>query len=167
MRAHPGLRVPGCWDGFEMSVRAILGQQVSVKGASTVAGRVAAGFGTIRDGDVWFPSPDTLADADLTKVGVTRQRAQSIRELAAAVAKREIAFDGGVDLEQFEERLTRLPGIGPWTAQYVAMRMGEPDAFPAGDLYLRPFAGECEAWRPWRAYAAMYLWKASHNGVVK
>jgi AraC family transcriptional regulator of adaptative response / DNA-3-methyladenine glycosylase II len=159
VRAYPGLRVPGCWDGFEMTVRAILGQQVSVKGASTMAGRVAAAFGTESAGGVLFPAPDALAEADLTRVGVTRARAASIRALAAAVAGKEIAFHGS--LEGFEERMTRIPGVGPWTAQYVAMRLGEPDAFPAGDLYLRGVAKESEAWRPWRAYAAMYLWKGS------
>lgn len=161
VRAWPGLRVPGCWDGFEMTVRAILGQQVSVKGASTMAGRVAAAFGSANGDGVIFPAPELLAEADLGRVGLTRQRAQSIRALAAAVASGEIAFDSSMDHAEFEDRLTRIPGIGPWTAQYVAMRMGEPDAFPAGDLYLRHIGEESEKWRPWRAYAAMYLWKGS------
>jgi AraC family transcriptional regulator, regulatory protein of adaptative response / DNA-3-methyladenine glycosylase II len=155
----PGLRVPGCFDGFEMAVRAILGQQVSVKGASTMAGRVAAAFGSTCEDGVLFPRPESLAEADLCKVGLTRQRAASIRALAAAAAQGEIAFNGSLDPQQFEERITTIPGIGPWTAQYVAMRLGEPDAFPAGDLYLRRVGSESEAWRPWRAYAAMYLWK--------
>ena len=164
VRAYPGLRVPGCWDGFEMSVRAILGQQVSVKGASTMAGRVAAAFGAESEDGVLFPPPDALAEADLTRVGVTRTRAQSIRALAAATARGEIAFHGALDAEKFEEAITHIPGIGPWTAQYVAMRLGEPDAFPAGDLYLRHVGKESEAWRPWRAYAAMYLWKGTQGG---
>ncbi len=163
IRAYPGLRVPGCWDGFEMAVRAILGQQVSVKGASTIAGRVAAEFGTAVEDGVLFPSPSILAAADFTRAGVTRQRAQSIRDLATAVVAGEIRFDDSLDPDQLEERLTRISGIGPWTAQYVAMRLGEPDAFPGGDLYLRDHAHESEAWRPWRAYAAMYLWKASQQ----
>jgi AraC family transcriptional regulator, regulatory protein of adaptative response / DNA-3-methyladenine glycosylase II len=163
VRAFPGLRVAGCWDGFEMSVRAILGQQVSVKGASTIAGRVAAKFGAIApEGDgVLFPEAGALAEADLESAGITKQRARSIRELASAVAKHEIGFDGALDPDQFEQRITRISGIGPWTAQYIAMRLGEPDAFPAGDLYLREAAPDSEAWRPWRAYAAMYLWKGS------
>ncbi len=161
VRAWPGLRVPGCWDGFEMTVRAILGQQVSVKGASTMAGRVAAAFGSTREEGILFPSAESLAEADLVKVGLTRQRAASIRALARAVARGEIAFKGVLDTEQFEKRLTAIPGIGSWTAQYVAMRLGEPDAFPAGDLYLRHVGSESESWRPWRAYAAMYLWKGS------
>ncbi len=173
VRAFPGLRVPGCWDGFEMAVRAILGQQVSVKGASTVAGRVAAEFGTAVEDGVLFPCASVLAGADLTRAGVTRQRAQSIRDLASAVVSGEICFDDSLDPDQFEARITRIAGIGPWTAQYVAMRLGEPDAFPGGDLYLRDHAHESDAWRPWRAYAAMYLWKGSQqpangrNGALK
>jgi AraC family transcriptional regulator of adaptative response / DNA-3-methyladenine glycosylase II len=163
VRAFPGMRVPGCWDGFEMSVRAILGQQVSVKGASTMAGRVAAAFGSSLPQGVLFPAADALAEADLTSVGVTRQRAQSIRDLARAVALREVTFDGSLDPDEFEKQITRISGIGPWTAQYIAMRLGEPDAFPAGDLHLRRAAGTPEAWRPWRAYAAMYLWKGHHE----
>jgi AraC family transcriptional regulator, regulatory protein of adaptative response / DNA-3-methyladenine glycosylase II len=160
LRAHPGLRVPGCWDGFEMSVRAILGQQVSVKGASTMAGRVAAEFGTPVEGGVSFPNADKLADADLTRVGVTRQRASSIRDLAQSVASNEIRFDAAIEPEEFERRITTIKGVGAWTAQYIAMRLGEPDAFPGTDLYLRKAASDHESWRPWRAYAAMYIWKA-------
>jgi AraC family transcriptional regulator of adaptative response / DNA-3-methyladenine glycosylase II len=172
LRAHPGLRVPGCWDGFEMAVRAILGQQVSVKGASTMAGRVAAEFGapalaggracaTNQEAGLLFPTAKTLAGADLTRIGVTRQRAASIRDLAQAVVSGEIRFDGAIDPEEFERRITRIKGIGAWTAQYIAMRLGEPDAFPAADLYLRRAGGDSELWRPWRAYAAMYIWKGS------
>jgi AraC family transcriptional regulator of adaptative response / DNA-3-methyladenine glycosylase II len=153
------LRVPGCWDGFEIGVRAILGQQVSVKAATTMSGRLAAAFGTEAPEGRLFPSADTLAGADLAAIGLTRQRAATIRELAETVALRKIALDNSVDSAEFEKRITALRGIGPWTAQYIAMRLGEPDAFPAGDLYLREFAHEAEAWRPWRAYAAMYLWR--------
>ncbi len=153
-----GMRVPGCWDGFEIAVRAILGQQVSVKGATTMAGRLVAEFGGQHGDARVFPSAEALADADLARIGLTRQRAHSIREMASAVARGEISFDASLGLEPFEERITKLPGIGPWTAQYIAMRTGEPDAFPSGDLYLRRFTKESEAWRPWRAYAAMYIW---------
>jgi AraC family transcriptional regulator of adaptative response / DNA-3-methyladenine glycosylase II len=142
-----------------MAVRAILGQQVSVKGASTMAGRVASAFGSSTEDGVLFPPPESLAEADLTRVGVTRQRAQCIRALATAAARGEIAFHGSMDCAEFEDRMTHISGIGPWTAQYVAMRLGEPDAFPAGDLYLRHIGRESESWRPWRAYAAMYLWR--------
>ncbi len=161
LRAHPGLRVPGCWDGFEMAVRAILGQQVSVKGASTMAGRVAAEFGTPDPDGLLFPPAKKLAGADLTRIGVTRQRANSIRDLAQAVVSGEIRFDGASDPEEFERGITRIKGIGAWTAQYIAMRLGEPDAFPAADLYLCRAAGDSELWRPWRAYAAMYIWKGN------
>jgi AraC family transcriptional regulator of adaptative response / DNA-3-methyladenine glycosylase II len=159
VRQWPGLRVPGCWDGFEIGVRAILGQQVSVKAATTMSGRLAAAFGTEAPEGRLFPSADTLAAADLAAIGLTRQRAATIRELAETVALRKIALDNSVDSAEFEKRITALRGIGPWTAQYIAMRLGEPDAFPSGDLYLREFAHESEAWRPWRAYAAMYLWR--------
>jgi AraC family transcriptional regulator of adaptative response / DNA-3-methyladenine glycosylase II len=154
VRDRAGMRVPGCWDGFEIAVRAILGQQVSVKGATTMAGRLVAEFG----GGNIFPAAEALADADLTRIGLTKQRAHSIREVASAVARREVSFDASLGLEAFEEAMTKLPGIGPWTAQYIGMRIGEPDAFPAGDLYLKSFVKESEAWRPWRAYAAMYIW---------
>jgi len=161
--AYPGLRVPGCWDGFEIAVRAILGQQVSVKAATTMAGRLAARFGKELSNGAGrlFPSAAALARADLQGIGLTRRRIDTIRALAEAVAGGGVAFDSTLDLEQFEEKITAIPGIGPWTAQYIAMRLGEPDAFPGGDLYLRDFAGEAALWRPWRAYAAMYLWKAS------
>jgi AraC family transcriptional regulator, regulatory protein of adaptative response / DNA-3-methyladenine glycosylase II len=154
-----GMRVPGCWDGFEIAVRAILGQQVSVKGATTMAGRLVAEFG----GAKVFPEADALAEADLVRIGLTRQRAETIRQLASSVAKGDVSFNTSLGLEAFEQRMIALPGIGPWTAQYIGMRIGEPDAFPTGDLYLRNFAKESEAWRPWRAYAAMYIWNGAHN----
>jgi AraC family transcriptional regulator, regulatory protein of adaptative response / DNA-3-methyladenine glycosylase II len=167
VRAYPGLRVPGCWDGFEIAVRAVLGQQVSVKGASTLAGRLAAEFGCPVPGGegIVFPTAAALAQADLARIGLTTRRAQTIRDLAAAVAEGKLALDGSLEPEKFEEKITAIPGIGPWTAQYIAMRMGEPDAFPAGDLYLRDVARSADAWRPWRAYGAMYLWKKS--GEIK
>jgi AraC family transcriptional regulator of adaptative response / DNA-3-methyladenine glycosylase II len=108
-----------------------------------------------------FPCAEKLANVDLTRIGVTRQRAASIRDLAQAVVSGEIRFDGAVDPEEFERRITRIKGIGAWTAQYIAMRLGEPDAFPAADLYLRRAGGDSELWRPWRAYAAMYIWKGN------
>jgi AraC family transcriptional regulator of adaptative response / DNA-3-methyladenine glycosylase II len=149
-----------------MSVRAILGQQVSVKAASTMAGRVADAFGERTADGIVFPSAVRLADADLSLIGVTKQRAASIRDLAHAVADGEIKFDGALDVEQFEERITQISGIGPWTAQYIAMRLGEPDAYPASDLYLKKCGGEPESWRPWRAYAAMYIWKGHVNAEL-
>ena len=177
--ANPGLRVPGAWDGFEIAVRAILGQQVSVKAASTMAGRLVQAFGEQlpQPGETGltslFPSPDRLCEADLTEIGMTRQRAKSIRELARAVNDGELSFTTSSSLEGAIERLAALPGIGAWTAHYIAMRaLREPDAFPAGDLGLRraisadgksawsekDLIERSQTWRPWRAYAAMHLW---------
>ncbi len=172
IRANPGLRVPGCWNGFELAIRAILGQQVSVKGASTLAGRLAATFGKrmAAGGAVThiFPTARVLADSTLAGIGLTGARAQTIRALARAVYGGRISFENVVDSGEFVERLCEIPGIGPWTAQYVAMRaLGEPDAFPYTDLGLmralhletaRELERRAEVWRPWRAYAAMHLW---------
>lgn len=169
----PGLRVPGSWNGFELTIRAILGQQVTVKGATALAGRLAARFGKPFSGAPGlthlFPTPDILADANLAGVGLTGARAETIRALAHAVASGKVDFESVIDTERFLERLCEIPGIGKWTAQYVAMRaLREPDAFPSSDLGLlralqlknyRELESRAEAWRPWRAYAAMYLWR--------
>ncbi len=174
LQARPGLRVPGCWDGFELTIRAILGQQVTVKGATTLAGRLVRAFGRPLPVPNWlthaFPRPEVLADAKLSAIGLTAARAETIRSLARAVSKGEINFDGVIDSEEFALRLCEIPGIGKWTVQYVAMRaLGEPDAFPVGDLGLlralqltspRELEARAEKWRPWRAYAALYLWNS-------
>ena len=173
MDTDPGLRVPGSWNGFELTIRAILGQQVTVKGATALAGRLAARFGKPFAGPPGlthlFPTPEVLADANLGGIGLTGARAETIRALARAVASGKIDFEGVVDTETFLQRLCEVPGIGKWTAQYVAMRaLREPDAFPSSDLGLlralklksyRDLESRAEAWRPWRAYAAMYLWR--------
>ncbi|HKT48245.1 MAG TPA: AlkA N-terminal domain-containing protein [Candidatus Acidoferrales bacterium] len=170
--ARPGLRVPGAWDGFELAIRAILGQQVTVRGASTLAGRLVREFGTPVSGNHGlthiFPTAEKLADVDVARIGLPRARANTIRALARAVMKGDIEFSA-TDVDAFRERLCALPGIGDWTAQYIAMRaLGEPDAFPASDLGLlhatgirnpRELQARAEAWRPWRAYAAMHLWQ--------
>lgn len=176
--ARPGVRVPGSWDGFELAIRAILGQQVTVQGATTLAGRLVRSFAQpIESGGSLthlFPSPESLADADLRRIGLPGARAQCIRGLARAVCDGKISFSGVVNVSDFLQQFRELPGIGDWTAQYVAMRaFGEPDAFPASDLGLlrasglpgsRPLLARAEAWRPWRAYAAMYLWQpVSHS----
>jgi AraC family transcriptional regulator, regulatory protein of adaptative response / DNA-3-methyladenine glycosylase II len=172
LRAEPGLRVPGCWDPFELSVRAILGQQITVKGATALAGRLARSFGQTFSAPNGlthlFPAPEALAHAKLTTVGLTTKRAETVRALARAVCDGQIGFERIIDSEAFLTRLCAIPGIGAWTAQYVAMRaLGEPDAFPSGDLGLlralglrnvRELEARAEGWRPWRAYAAMYLW---------
>ncbi|WP_438023513.1 AlkA N-terminal domain-containing protein [Sorangium sp. So ce233] len=181
--AMPGVRVPGAWDGFELAVRAILGQQVSVRAATQLAGRLVARHGeplSLRgaplpdDGGEGlrfvFPTPEALAAADLTDLGLPRARAAAITSLAARVARGEVALDASRGLEETVRALAGLPGIGEWTAHYIAMRaLREPDAFPATDLALRRALGGvsgadllvmAEAWRPWRAYAAVLLWTA-------
>jgi AraC family transcriptional regulator of adaptative response / DNA-3-methyladenine glycosylase II len=180
VQKHPGTRVPGSWNGFELAVRAILGQQVTVKGATSLAGRLASTLGKAYKGPQGlthlFPSAQTLASARLTSLGLTGARAETIRVLASAVASGKIKFEGVVNSADFLRRLCEIPGIGDWTAQYVAMRaLGEPDAFPSSDLGLlralslkgsRELERRAEPWRPWRAYAAMYLWRlATEVGV--
>lgn len=173
--ADPGLRVPGCWNGFELAVCAILGLQVTVHGATTLAGRLAFHFGrplSAANGLTHlFPAPETIADADLTCVGLPKARAETLRTFARAVCEKRIRFDGAPDYDAFRAQLREIPGIGEWTAQYVAMRaLRDPDAFPTGDPGLCHGAGGCsspelerraEGWRPWRAYAAMLLWQSS------
>ena len=174
VRRNPGLRVPGCWDGFELTIRAILGQQVSVAAATTMAGRLARRFGQPVTAPVGlthlFPTACDLAEADLRSIGITNARSATIRALSRAVVSGEISFEAIVDVQAFLGRLRTVPGIGPWTAQYVAMRaLGEPDAFPEGDSALiarcggtgRTVLQQSQAWRPWRAYAAMYLWSCA------
>jgi AraC family transcriptional regulator of adaptative response / DNA-3-methyladenine glycosylase II len=172
VEAHPGIRVPGCWDGFELAVRAILGQQITVKGATTMAGRIASRFGRPFDGPSGlthvFPAPEVLANVPLADIGLTGARIGTIRALARAVCSGTVTFGSGISSESFLNQLCEISGIGKWTAQYVAMRaMGEPDAFPSTDLGLlrgiglkgsRDLEIRAESWRPWRAYAAMYLW---------
>ncbi len=173
---NPGLRVPGAFDPFETLVRAILGQQVSVAAATTLSGRLVQAFGTplpAASGTLThtFPLPGALAGADLTGLGLPRARAAAVSQAAAAVASGALTLAPGASLEAFIDRLCELPGVGFWTAHYLAMRaLGEPDAFPAGDLVLRRAASSgaplseralllaSQAWRPFRAYAALHLW---------
>ena len=176
--ARPGLRVAGAWDGFELAVRALLGQQITVAGAATLAGRLVAAYGKPLAGGVEglshvFPGPERLADADLSSLGLTRARAAALGSLARAVVADPQIFGPRQSLDAAVLKLRALPGIGEWTAQYIAMReMREPDAFPAADIGLmramadrqgrRPSPGallaRAERWRPWRAYAAQHLW---------
>jgi AraC family transcriptional regulator, regulatory protein of adaptative response / DNA-3-methyladenine glycosylase II len=178
--ARPGLRVPGAWDPFELAVRAIVGQQISVAGARTIAGRIVERCGErlpSPGGDVMrlFPTPDQLAGADLDAIGMPGARVRAIQNLAAAVAADPRLLDRTDDLAADVARLRALPGVGEWTAQYIALRgLKHPDAFPASDLgILRALAGpegrrptpaqalvRAEAWRPYRAYAAQHLWSA-------
>jgi AraC family transcriptional regulator of adaptative response / DNA-3-methyladenine glycosylase II len=171
-----GLRVPGAFDPFELAIRAVLGQQVSVKGATTLSGRVVQRCGTpiavARNGLTHlFPTPEVLARADLSGLGLTSGRTQALKSLSAACASSACELKPGTSLNDSVAQLVTLPGIGEWTAHYVALRaLGEPDAFPAADLGLRKVAGGgvpiapralermAEAWRPWRGYAALLLW---------
>jgi len=173
---QPGVRVPGCWDGFELAVRAILGQQISVRAATTIAGRIAARYGTPLGRPAHglthlFPEPARLRRARFPGIGLVRSRGDTLRRLAAAVDDGEIHFRAGQDPGALRARLTAIRGIGEWTAQYVLMRaLKWPDALPASDLGLikslepgtrvtpKELAGRAEAWRPFRAYGAMLLW---------
>jgi AraC family transcriptional regulator of adaptative response / DNA-3-methyladenine glycosylase II len=173
--ARPGLRVPGAWDGFELAVRAILGQQITVGAATRLAGIIAERWGEAVEIDGLtrlFPRPEALAGAAIG--GMPQARAASISRLAASVAASPRLFERGPDLAASIAALRAAPGIGEWTAQYIAMRaLREPDAFPAADIGLmramddghgRPspaaLLARSQAWRPWRAYAAVHLWTA-------
>lgn len=182
LKTNPGVRLPGAWDGFELTVRAILGQQVSVKAATTFAGRIAARYGEKIDvpvegvaeaPDTLFPGPQKLMRARLESLGIIGSRANTIRALARSVTDGALGFDAAQDPDTFRDALLSIKGIGNWTAEYVAMRaLKNPDAFPASDLgLLRAFddpgrkrlkpaelEARAEAWRPWRAYAALLLW---------
>ena len=179
LRGRSSVRVPGAWDPFELTVRAVLGQQVTVRGATTLAGRLVVRYGRrlrpVRDDlDRVFPTADVLANAEVESIGLPGARARTLRALAQAVRRDEHFFDRALEVQDVIERLRALPGIGDWTAQYVAMRaLRAPDAFPAGDLGLRKALGpagrplserelakRAERWRPWRAYAAMAIWQS-------
>jgi AraC family transcriptional regulator of adaptative response / DNA-3-methyladenine glycosylase II len=188
LKKKPGVRVPGSWDGFELTVRAILGQQISVSAATTLAGRIADRYGerfeVAVDGlqkapDRLFPEPQRLMRARLENLGIIAGRARTIRSVARAVVDGTLSFDTAGSPDDFCELLQSIKGIGDWTAQYVAMRaLKSPDAFPASDLgLLRAFdrpgkprmrpvelMNRAEEWRPWRAYAALLLW-GSANGA--
>ncbi|MBV8308441.1 MAG: DNA-3-methyladenine glycosylase 2 family protein [Gammaproteobacteria bacterium] len=178
LRSRPGTRIAGAWDPFECAVRAVLGQQVSVSAGRAFALRMVERLGVrIRDGAEGlthlFPDAAAIAAAPLDSFGVTRSRAATLRALARAVLERRVDFDAAP--EGVVAALLALPGIGPWTAQYVALRaLGEPDSLPAGDLVLRRMAARAapllsareleeraHPWRPWRGYAVMHLWRVA------
>jgi AraC family transcriptional regulator, regulatory protein of adaptative response / DNA-3-methyladenine glycosylase II len=187
--ARPGLRVPGAWDGFELAMRAILGQQITVGAATGLAGRLVRAHGVplLLDGapaglSHAFPQPGSLAGAALAALGMPRARGAALAALAATATRDPALFAPGHDLDQTVAQLCALPGIGEWTAQYIAMRgLREPDAFPAADIGLlramedergrRPKPAEllarAEAWRPWRAYAALHLWASDAQRTAK
>jgi AraC family transcriptional regulator of adaptative response / DNA-3-methyladenine glycosylase II len=177
VRARPGLRVPGAFDPFELAVRAVLGQQVSVRAATTLSGRLVERFGSPLEDRRLFPSAAELAAVpvdDLRGIGLPEARARTIASLARAVAEDRVDLQPDADPASTVAALVELPGIGPWTAQYVAMRaLRWPDAFPAGDLAVKKALGAtsakqaealAERWRPWRAYAVMHLWTGGGGG---
>ncbi|WP_374013721.1 DNA-3-methyladenine glycosylase 2 family protein [Pseudoxanthomonas koreensis] len=179
LRQRPGLRLPSGWDGFEIAARAVIGQQVSVAAARTVATRLVQRHGQAVDIagapglSHLFPTPATLAHGDLHGLGLTGARADTLRGVAAALLDERVDFRADRTLEDFTAAWTALPGIGPWTAHYLALRaLGHPDAFPAEDLVLQKIAGgdgqrlgtralrdRAQAWRPWRGYAVIHLWR--------
>ena len=174
---NPGLRVPGAFDGFEMAVRAILGQQITVKAATTIACRFAAAFGEnintpFAELSRLSPLPERIAKAsvdDIAKLGIVSARAKSIIALATAYAAGELQLEAGLNPEKVIKQLVALPGIGQWTAHYIAMRaLRWPDAFPKEDIAVRNNLGGVtakqaeelsQAWRPWRSYAVLHIWK--------
>ncbi|HEY1892771.1 MAG TPA: AlkA N-terminal domain-containing protein [Steroidobacteraceae bacterium] len=178
VRRRPGVRIPGTWDAFECAVRAVLGQQVTVAAARTLAGRIVERIGepvatTVAGLDRLFPTPRMLAAANLDGLGLTGARIAALKALATAVTEGRVAFDRPAD--EIVASLVELPGFGQWTAQYIALRaLGEPDAFLSADLIVRRMAGgggasltvkelerRADAWRPWRGYAVMHLWCAA------
>jgi len=180
--ARPGLRAPGAWDGFELAVRAVLGQQITVTAARTLAGRLTQAYGERIDDPAaaelglthLFPTPERLVGQDIAALGMPSARGRSLEALARKVAEQPAIFAPRADLDSAIAALSALPGVGEWTAQYIALReLREPDAFPHADIGLmraladagvRPTAlallARAEAWRPWRAYAAQHLWAA-------
>lgn len=182
---RPGLRLPGGWDGFEIAVRAILGQQISVAAARTLATRIVQRWGEplplspMTGLERLFPTPAALAQADLREIGLTTTRATTVCGMAQALLDGQVDFRAEQSLDEFIARWIALPGIGEWTAHYIAMRaLSDPDAFPAADLILRRKATtdaaalstkaltqRADAWRPWRAYAVIHLWRSASDAV--
>ena len=177
--AYSGIRLPGTWDPFEFTVRAILGQQISVKAATTLAGRVASLCGPECAGDypeglvTFFPTAEEICRTNLSGLGITSKRQSTIQGLASKIVDEKISLSAEQGLTPFVDSMCELPGIGPWTAHYVAMRaLKIADAFPDSDLGVRKALQvngkmptkmqaieRAEAWRPWRAYATLFLWK--------
>lgn len=177
--ANPGLRLPAAFDPFEQSVRAIIGQQVSVKAAVTITRRLVERLGEplpqSQEGvSLLFPSAAAIAAGALENIGMPGKRVAALQQFAAAVAEGALQLHVAEGADELIRRLCELPGVGPWTAEYIALRgFGEPDAFPAADLGLlkaplwgsevlsaKALRARAEAWRPWRAYAAVHIW---HN----
>jgi len=182
VKAAPGMRIPATWDAFEAAVRAVLGQQISVAGAITIAGRLAERCGRPIDGGGSitrvFPGAAEVAAADLSTLGVPASRARTLRDVARAVLQGSVRLDGFAALGELEAALLSVGGIGPWSARYIELRgLGEPDAFPETDLGIRKALDSLsfprnqenrrealERLSPWRGYAALYLWSAAAAG---
>ncbi len=179
LRARPGIRAPGTWDPFETGVRAIIGQQITLPAANTIAGRLVERLGD-RVGGLrqlglthTFPSPETVATADLSGLGMPQARTEAIRAFAEAVAGDAVRLDRSVSLDRLVASVTAIDGLGPWTAHYLALRLGERDAYPTTDLGLKRALARharvkapevlAEGWRPWRALAATHLWLADSS----
>ena len=178
----PGLRVPGCWSGFEVAVRAVLGQQVTVKAASTLVSRICARYGqpyqsTIDGLSYVFPEPEIIQWSNLDNMGIIGRRTEAIKGIAESVTSGQLVIDGSIDSKEFVDKICTIKGVGDWTALYIAMRaLNDPNAFPYSDLILRrsltrkeltpkQLLALSESWQPWRAYAVMLLWKS--YGVQK
>jgi len=176
---RPGLRVPGCWERFELALRAVLGQQVSVAAARTLAGRLVARFGDALPDDLVagtgithvFPTPQSLIGQEFIPIGLTTRRAQTLADVIDLFARPDC---DQMSADELIAAMTAIKGIGPWTLNYFGLRgLGDPDAFPAADLGIlkassmgggpdkaKALQTVSENWRPWRAYAAQYLWSA-------
>jgi len=188
--ARPGLRAPGAWDGFELAVRAILGQQITVTAARGLAAKLVAAYGAQVDDPFAaslgltraFPTPEAIVGQDIAALGMPKARGAALEALARTVAEDPAIFTPRADLDSAIAALKALPGVGEWTAQYIALReLREPDAFPQADIGLlrgmtdeagrRPTPAEllarAESWRPWRAYAAQHLWAADADQIDK
>jgi 3-methyladenine DNA glycosylase/8-oxoguanine DNA glycosylase len=172
----PGLRVPGAFDGFELAVRAIVGQQVSVARATALARMIVQRYGATGDGRWVFPSPDCLARQTPAEIGMPGRRGEAVRRLAEMVARGDLAVSEAMPPDDLRKALTGIAGIGPWTAQYIAMRAGrDADAFPDSDWVILKQLGTtpagarkiAEAWRPYRAYAVMYIWASAAAARVE
>jgi AraC family transcriptional regulator of adaptative response / DNA-3-methyladenine glycosylase II len=177
VKKRPGLRAPGAVDGTELAIQAVLGQQVSLAAARTLAARLVTAHGDaikIVDPTLThlFPAADAIAGADLSRLGVPQTRRTTLRALAGAVARGTLTLDPGADRAETYHKLLGLPGIGEWTAGYILMRaLGDPDTFLSNDLGIkkagarlglgstpRAIADHASAWRPWRTYATHHLW---------
>lgn len=169
LKQYRGLRIPGCWDGFELAVRAIVGQKISVKAARTILSRIVEIYGEKQTLDEslslkrFFPTPENILTADLSKIGLPNSKVETLKALASKIANNTLILDGTADFSETCQQLLSIKGIGTWTVEYIAMRaLRNPNGFPATDLELQKKISRLqlnpEKWIPWRAYGAMLLW---------